>query len=179
MTPDETAWKAAYADEDTMPLVSDSTWKNNLSEKYLAALLDGFHNLETYITATFTFDKATFEGLLTGETGTGVAGLQAAFAAAALSSTWLIPIGTTFELVPTLATTFSTLGVAAVDPDSITDGVDLIGELDGATPTSDPLDSQFPIKLRAAFMILKYNVLGSNSVVPTPGPINDLLRGVE
>lgn len=179
MTPDETAWKSAYANEATLPLVSDSTWKNNLSEKYLAALLDGLHNLETYASPTFTFDKATFEGLLTDAVGTGVAGLQAAFAAAALSSTWLIPIGTTFELVPTLATTFSTLGVATVDPDSVDDGVNLIGELDGATPTSDPLDSQFPIKLRAAFMVLKYNVVGTNSVIPTPGSISDLLRGVE
>jgi len=180
MIGDDEVWAEAYA---LVPLVGDDSWKKNLAD-YLGNLLDDLLNLQTYVSPgtppypAFLFDRATFESLLTGEPGTGVAGMQAAFAAALLTSTFTIPIGTTFGDAG-LAETFSTVGLAVPDPDSIDAGVDIIGELDTAPAVGDALDSDFPVKLRAAFLLLTYTVTGTNSVAPTPGAIDDVERAVE
>lgn len=180
-TPLETVWKNDYANPAKMPQVGDSSWKQNLSN-YLGDLLDDLLSLETYISPgvpaypAFLFGRSAFASALTDTNG--IVGLQSAFEAGVNASTFIIPIGTTFELVPTLATTFSTVGLAVVDTDSIDAGKAKIAELSSAPQVSDPLDSQFPIKLRAAFLLLTYTVGGTNSVIPTPATINDEERAV-
>lgn len=178
MIGDLATWRTSYS---ALPQVGDDSWKANLAN-YLGDELDGLLNLQTYVTGggfpVFTFDRATFQSNLTDGVGTGVAGMQAAFTAAIATSTWVIAIGTKFG-VGTPAETFSTPGVAVPDPAGISAGAAKIGELASAAPTSDPDESEFPLKLREAFLLLTYTVTGTNSVAPTPGPISDPLRGVE
>lgn len=167
----ETDWKNAYA---ALPLVSTSAWKTNLAD-YLGDLLDGLLVLTTYSQSDFTFGRAAFAAGLTDTNG--VAGLQTAFNNGVLASTFSIPIGTTFG-GGTPAETFSTIGTAVPDAPSIASGQAILATLVNAPQTSDPLQSEFPVKLRNAFLALTYTVTGTNSVSPTPGPINDVNRGV-
>ena len=57
-------------------------------------------------------------------------------------------------------------------------GVAKIGELVSSPQVGDPLLVDFPVKMRAAFLLLTYTVTGTNSL-PVPTPILDPLRAVE
>lgn len=164
-------WIDAY---ELMPLVGDATWKQNLAD-YCGDLLDNQLNLSTYTGPTFTFGRAAFAANLTDTNG--IVGLQSAFNAGVLASTWVIPIGTTFG-AGTPAETFSTPGAAVADAPSISSGMAIIATLASSPQVGDATLSEFPTKLRAAFLSLTYTVTGTNSVTPTPGPIADPLRGV-
>lgn len=167
-----TDWQNDFA---ALPRVGDSSWKQNLGD-YLSEQLDGILNFDTYNNLpSFTFGVSAFVGGLTDTNG--IVGLQAAFEAGVLASTWTIPIGTTFGAA-TPAETFSTAGVATVDAASIVAGKAKIAELSSAPKVGDPLLSEFPVKLREAFLALAYTITGTNSVAPTPGPINDVGRAV-
>jgi hypothetical protein len=170
MIGDDTAWRAAYAN---VPLVGDDSWKQNLAD-YLGDLLDNLLNLSTYVSPgvppypAFLFDRSTFAGALTGAPGAWVVDLQAAFTAVIPTSPFTILPLTVFGAA-TPAETFSTPGVAVADPPSITLGVAKIGELVSSPQVGDPLLSDFPVKMRAAFLLLTYTVTGTNSLpVPTP-----------
>lgn len=176
-TPDVEIWQEDYAD---IELVSTDAWKQNLAD-YLEVQLTESLTLTTYSTdPEFTFDKAAFvTGLAgAGAPGTGVAALQTAFDAAVLASTMVTFPMSGFDPL-SVATIFSVVTSTTVDPLSIVAGKAKIAELDGATPTSDPLLSKFPVILREAFLLLTYTVIGLDSTFPTPIPLTDALRGVE
>lgn len=164
-------WIDAY---EALPLVSDATWKQNLAD-YCGDLIDNILALSTYSAGAFTFGRSQFASALTDTDG--VVGLQSAFSAGVSASTWVINSGTTFGAA-TPAETFSTSGVAVADPAGISAGQALIAALTGAPQVGDPTLSEFPTTLRNAFLALTFTVTGTNSVAPTPGPINDVARAV-
>lgn len=168
-----TEWKDAYA---LLPLVSDDTWKENLTAFIEDLIVD--INLETYATPSFTWARAAFKSALVGVSGAGVSEMQTGFSNSIAASTWLIPSGTTFGSA-TPAETFSLPGAAIPDATGVSAGVIKIGELATAEPVGTVEDSLFPEVLRDAFLLLTYTVTGTNSVTPTPGPILDPLRAVE
>lgn len=73
-------------------------------------------------------------------------------------------------LPTTPATTFSLISSVMIDPASIEAGKAKILELANAPAVEDPKKSQFPVKFREAFLQLKINVIGVNSITPTPAP---------
>lgn len=75
------------------------------------------------------------------------------------------------------ADTFSVVTSVLLDPVSIVAAKAKIIELAAAAPVSDPQDSEFPIKFREAFLLLKINVIGLDST-PTPaGPLPLVVMG--
>jgi len=178
-TPDESTWQGDYAN---LELVSTDAWKQNLAD-YLETLLTSSLTLTTYSTdPAFTFDTSAFVSGLAGADpevpGSGVIALQTAFDAAVLASVMVTFPMSGFDPL-SVATIFSVVTSTIVDAPSIIAGKAKIAELASAGSTSDPLESEFPVILREAFLLLTYTVIGLDSTFPTPIPLTDALRGVE
>ena len=168
-------WRDQY---ELLELVSDDSWKQNLAD-YLGDLLDNAFTLSTYTPAPiFTFDRTTFASLLDSGVDQGIASLKAAFQSAIQSSTMFVSVGS-YIGSSTPATTYSVVASVVPDPPSILAGQNKIQELEFAQATSDPQLSEFPEKLRDAFLLVTYTVTGTNSVAPTPSPLTDTGRSVE
>ncbi len=46
-----------------------------------------------------------------------------------------------------------------------------VQELASSVPVADASNSDFPVKMREAFLLLTGTVTGTNSVIPIPGPL--------
>ncbi|TDI74593.1 MAG: hypothetical protein E2O82_03680 [Betaproteobacteria bacterium] len=171
--PSLSAWIDDYVE---IPLTSGPEWKTTLAD-FIGDLVDDM-TLSTYNPApSFTFDRSTFANNLSDAPGTGVTSLANAFSAAILTSTMNVAAGT-YIGVSTPATTFSVVSSVVPDPASIGAGAAEIAELVSSPKTSNAAESEFPVKLREAFLLLTYTVSGTNSVSPTPAPLVDAARSV-
>jgi len=168
-------WQAQWA---LIPKVSDTSWKQNLAD-YIAARVDAKLALSTYVPpGTFTFNKSVFVAGLAGVTsgtGDGVTKIASAFQSAVQTvGSLVVTPGTAFGAA-TPAQTFSVVASSVLIAAA---GKAKIEELSSAPLVSDPLLSQFPVKLRDAFLLLTATISGTNSVAPTPGPLVDAGRSV-
>ena len=171
-----TVWQNGWAN---LPKVNDDSWKQNLGD-YVEARTANM-SLATYTPSTnvtFSFNKSLFVQTLDGVSGANLVPiLSDAFELAIIGSPIAVSPGT-YIGVSTPATTFSVVSSSLFDLASAALGAAKILELASAPKVSDPLLSDFPIKLRDAFLLLTATVSGTNSVVPTPGPLVDPVRSV-
>lgn len=172
-------WQSEWA---LLPLVIDDSWKQNVAD-YLAARVDNKLSLQTYggVPVTFTFNKAAFlaaiAGVSTG-TGDGVIKIALGFSNAVQIAGSLIVLPGAFIGTNSPATLFSAVASSIITPAGAALGQAKIEELSSAPQVTTALASQFPVKLREAFLLLTADVTGTNSIVPVPTPLIDLGRGV-
>jgi hypothetical protein len=169
-----------------LPKVGDNSWALNFG----AYVANRVINIEPDPTALviaspvpvgffFLFNAATFAGELLSLTPTndplsGISSFASAWENTIKMS--IYPIG--INLLPGAAAppftpdqTFSVVTSVVITPASILAGKNKIIELATAPPVADPKQSLFPVKFREAFLELKINIVGINSVAPTPGPL--------
>lgn len=123
--------------------------------------------------STFTFQKAVFATALTPLTPvadpvSGIKKFADAWALAMKTSTMIVPVGASLG-APTPATTWSVVS-SVINPASIELGRAIILTLSAAPVAAKTKDSQFPQKFREAFLALKVDITGTNSVPPPAGP---------
>lgn len=164
----ESDWKTAWAD---VPLVPDASWKANLA-LFLSDLTSGKLKLSTIFSAPgtgagdFTFNAATFQGALSGNSASVLADAWEAGVGASVMNV----AASAFVGSDSPATKFSVVTTAIIDPASIAAGKAIVMSLASIPLTDDVLDSQFASKMRLAFLSLTVTVTGINSVVPPAGP---------
>ena len=174
---DAAAWQTAWA---TVPAVKNDSWKANLANKVdslVTGLLttNGLFKAPGQPALTFTFAKSTFQGALTDNKP---ATLANAFETAILASTYVVPINS-FIGTDTPATKFSAVASCVVDPASVALAKAKFLEIVGLEPVKAANKSQFPVKLRDAFLLLTVTTTGTNSVAPTPSPLTDPGRALQ
>jgi hypothetical protein len=143
-------------------------------------------------TAIFTFGKAACASAMVFVTGVTTAAVIAdGWQAGVLASTLVIPPGssTTTPPLPAGAGTFSVVASVTVNPASLAAAYATLSASLLAAPLANskyadtllpplwvpppvPASSQVPIYLRDAFLALKFDIIGTNSVAPTPAPLN-------
>lgn len=162
--------------------MKDSAWKDNL-----ANFIDG--QLTSKLTTsgllkaggagamTFTFGKDAFKSALTDNKA---ATLASAFEAGILASTVAIASGA-FIGSDSPTTKFSSITTAVVNPASVALAKAKVLEVNGLPSTKEANKSEFPVKLRAAALLLTIGIVGFDSTPPTAGPLplTDPTRGVE
>lgn len=168
-----------------LPKVGDNSWALNFANWVAGrVLLIEPDPLKVLLASpapagfVFVFNSATFaaELLNLAPSSDATAGMKG-FADAWASTIKTLVYPATLNMLPgasglptTPATTFSLISAVAIDPASIEAGKAKILELANAPAVENPKDSQFPVKFREAFLQLKINVTGVNSVTPTPAP---------
>ena len=171
------AWQTAWA---TVPNVADTSWKANLANKVDSLVTNllttnGLFKAPATPALTFTFAKSTFQSALTDNKP---ATLANAFEAAILASTYVVPINSFIE-TDTPATKFSVVESCEVDPASVSLAKAKFLEIVGLTPGSAANQSQFPVKLREAFLLLTVTTTGTDSVISAPSPLTDAGRALQ
>ena len=172
------AWQTAWA---TIPNVGDTSWKANLADfvdSLVTNLLttNGLFKAPSTPALTFTFAKSTFQSALTDNKP---ATLANAFEDAILASTYLVPINS-FIGTDTPATKFSVVESCVVDPASVALAKAKFLEITGLSPdVSAANQSQFPVKLREAFLLLTVTTTGTDSVISAPSPLTDAGRALQ
>jgi len=170
-------WQSEWA---LLPKVSDDSWKTNMAS-YIAARLDGKLSLSGYLPPTgvsFIFNTAVFISSLSGVTsgtGDGVSKIAQGFKAAAETPGSLIVAPGTAVGSASPATTFSVVSSSVLSGSA---AEAKIAELASAPLVDSAADSDFPVKLHAAALLLTATVSGLNSVAPTPSPLIDAGRAV-
>jgi hypothetical protein len=167
-----------------LPRVADTSFANNIAAWY-AARINGLEPNSAQFVPTgfsFTFAESVFATQLLNLSPTmsaveGVTKLADAWAAAILASSIAVGPGS-FIPPSTPATLFSVVASSTFDAASVTLGRSKILELIHATPVTNALDSEFPIKLRDAILILTFTVVGTDSITPVPGPLTAASVGV-
>jgi hypothetical protein len=128
----------------------------------------------------FVFNKSIFETQLkatcvpTTDVSAAASKFADAWEQAMLASTMAMTPGFYVNppVAPTPATQWSVV-TSLIDPLSITAAkIILVADMTSSMPTSDPNNSGFPAAFRNAFVALKVNIVGMNSVTPTPTPLN-------
>ena len=165
-------WLSTFED---LPKVTDSSWAKNMADWTADRVVEA--ELGGVLTATdpFDFKKAVFQAALelsipTLDPLTGITQLSLAWASAiTASSTLLVFPGDSYG-APSPATTWSAVSSALIDPASIAAGQVLILSLIVSPPVTDPKLSQLPLKMYLAFLALKGDIVGMNSVPPIAGP---------
>lgn len=168
--------------QNNVPNVSDDSWQANLANfvaDHVTSLLtsNGLFKAVGQPALTFTFAKATFQSNL----GTGTADeLVAAFQAAWAASTYVVPVGS-FIGTDTPATKFSVVASCIPDAASLVLAAAKIAQVIGIPVASadDGYKSQFPVKLREAFLLITITTTGTNSVAPTPSTLTDTARALQ
>lgn len=142
--------------------------------------------------AIFTFGKAAAAGAMVFVVGVTTGAVIAdGWQAGILASTLVIPPGssTTTPPAPAGANTFSVVASVTVNPASLASAYGTLSAALAALPIANakysdtigpppwvglpvPVASQVPILLRNAFLALKFDIIGTNSVVPTPAPLS-------
>lgn len=176
------SWKSTLA---ALPKVADSSWALNFAN-WVAnqVILIEPDKTKVLLAAPapvgfiFVFNSAAFAAQLASlqpvsDPSQGMKGFADAWASTI--KTIVYPVGITVlpgtSGVPkTPATTFSVISSVLIDPASIEAGKAKIAELANAKPVENPNDSEFPVKFREAFLQLKINIAGINSITPTPAP---------
>lgn len=167
-------WQSTLA---ALPKVSTNSWASNFASWYAGRIV-AIKPSTSALTASgflFTFPTAAFASQLQSlpQTTSQLSGIQG-FAnawAVAIASTVVFCAPGTFKPPTTPATLFSVVATTTIDTASITAGKNKILELATSPPVSDPTMSDFPVKFRAATLLLTITVMGTNSVTPTPGPL--------
>lgn len=171
-------WQDEWAN---LPKVNDDSWKSNLGD-YIESRIANL-KLLSYVPNTnisFSFNKTLFVDSLTGidsGLGNGAIVIGEAFKTAILASnlTLVVPISIG-NLSPT--TLYSSISSVIFDPASALLASSKIAELVNAQPVADALDSEFPVKLREAVLLVTATITGTDSTAPTPIPLIDALRSV-
>jgi hypothetical protein len=173
-----TVWQNEWAN---LPKVIDDSWKENLANYIEARILN--LKLSSYVPNTnisFSFNKDTFiAGLSSVDSGLGNGAIvigqafSAAMLLSTLSLTAPISIGN-----PTPTTTYSSVTTSIFNVLSASAAASKIAELAGAPNVLDPLESEFPIKLREAALLISADITGLDASTPTPLPLVDLARPV-
>lgn len=172
-------WQTDWA-EQCKPVKND-TWKKNLANFIMAQVS---HKLTTEgLLAsggaggmTFTFGKEAFQGALADNKAETLA---SAFEAGILASTVLVAVGS-FVGTQAPASTFSVITTSVINPASLIAAKAKVLEVMGLPPKEAANQSQFPLKLREAFLLLKIDTVGLDST-PTPAgplPLLDSMRGL-
>lgn len=191
MIDDLATWRSTLA---ALPKVSDNSWAANfagwVAERLAAATAVDTKGIETnplnLILASppptgfiFTFPEAAFATALQALTPTddAAAGIQS-FADAWEDAINSLVYPTSLSVLlgaskppPGPTNTFSAVTMVTIVPASITAAKNKIIELASSTPVDDPNLSEFPVKFRDAFLLLKIKVVGLDSTTPTPVPL--------
>lgn len=170
-------WKSTMAD---LPKVADASWALNFANwvgdrvtniAMNPSALDG--------SLTFVFNRPVFAAALvalppTPDSLIGITGFALAWESAILTSifpaTLNVASGAKVGGNGSDPTKFSAVTNVILDPASILAGKAKILELVNAPKVADVADSVFPEKFRDAFLALKINVIGLDSVSPPGGP---------
>lgn len=181
---DLSIWKDTLA---LLPKVADTSWALNFANWVAARVILIEPDPTQLLLAspppvgfTFIFNSALFSSNLLSLTPvndalSGISGFADAWANTVKSIIYPVGINVLMgaSAPPTSpATTFSIIASVSIDPASIELGKAKLLELVTAPPVADPKDSLFPVKFREAFLELKINISGTNSVAPTPAPLN-------
>ena len=175
-------WQSTFA---AIPKVATTAWANNIAN-WVDARVTGKMSLPGIGGPgfSFTYNKATFAAQLLSlaPTTNALAGITA-FADAwltAMNASTLATAPGSFIGTSTPATLWASVSSTIFVPASLTLGRAKILELATAPAVSDPLLSDFPIKFRAAFLLLTVTTTGVNSVPPPggPNPLIDVARPV-
>lgn len=175
-------WQTTFA---ALPKTKDTSWAANFAtwaDDRVTSKLTQDSGIQGP-GLTFTFNKAIFQTALllllpVPDALLGIKGFADAWQTAMASSVAITAVGSSVG-APSPATTWSVVASTTIDPASIVLGHTKILELVNSPKVADALESEFPIKFREAFLLLTISTLGTNSVAPTPGPLNDLARAVQ
>lgn len=179
MLDDLTTWKNEWA---AIPLVADDSWKQTMGD-YLEARTVGMELPGIGGPGfSWTFSTSTFVSGLSGvdaNTGDGVEKIASSFESAILASTLSVAPGS-WVGVSTPSTTWSVVSSTIFDAPGLSLGKNKILELTSAAPVEDALDSEFPVKLRDAFLLLTVTTSGLDSTPAPSGPLplTDAARAV-
>lgn len=141
--------------------------------------------------AIFTFGKAACAGAMVFAAGVTTGAIIAtAWQAGILASTFVIPTGssTSTPPLPAGAGTFSAVATVLVNPAALAAAYATLSSSLLAAPLANakysdtigpppwvgppvPASSQVPVYLRDAFLALKFDIVGTNTVVPTAAPL--------
>ena len=170
MIDDLNTWQTEWAN---IPLVADESWKQTMGD-YLEARTSGM-DLPGIGGPGFSwaFNTSLFvAGLasVSASTGDGVEKIADAFESAILASTLSVAPGS-WVGVSTPASTWSVVNTTIFDAPSISLGKNKILELTSAPLVTDALNSEFPIKLRDAWLLLTVTTSGLDSTPPPAGPL--------
>ncbi len=163
-------WQTAWKDE--CPPVPDASWKQNLAN-FIDARVTNKLSTSALFSApgtgamTFTFGKSAFLGALS---DSKPASLASAVEAGILASTVVVAPGA-FIGSDAPATKFSVVTVAIVAPASAALAKAKVLSVMGLPPTQNADQSQFPVILREAFLLLKISTTGLDSTPPPAGPL--------
>lgn len=170
----QTDWKAQVV------VTMDDTWKADIaqyiSDHVTSLLVCNGVNLASNPAGVFTWGKAAFQSALT--TGTKE-NFASAWETAALASTMVVAPLSYIGATPAPATQWSVVASTIITPDSVAAGkAKILADLSTIQNVMDAGESTFPVTLRAAFLLLKVTIAGTNSVTPTPAALNDANRGL-
>jgi len=172
-------WRSTLA---ALPKVADTSWAANFAgwvADRVVNITTNPANLTLASPLVFVFNEATFATQLIALTPvsdalSGITGFANAWETAILTTVFPATLNVApgaFIPPSSPATIFSSVTSVVLTPASIAAAKAKIIELASAPPVSDVNDSEFPVKFRDAFLLLKINVTGLNSVSPTPGPL--------
>jgi len=175
-------WISTYASD--VPNVLDSSGPKNVAEwtddRVPNMELPGIQGTGL----TFTFNKGSFqtelEAINTSTLHDGVVALADAWATAIGGSVADVAVGSSVG-APSPATTWSVVGSTVIDGASVTAGRDKLLELENSPIAGTPEESEFPVKLREAFLLLTITTTGMDSTPPSSGgpfPLVDSARAV-
>jgi hypothetical protein len=177
----ESTWVSEFAN---LPNVSDDSWIDNLLD-YLEDRINSNLKLIDYFPESgnsFTLNRAIIRTSIeqsTNETGDLINTLATGIKNSVLQSGSLDVQPGSYIAISSPATTFSSVSDSVIDPPSSISLENKILELLNSEPVGDANDSDFPVKIRSAFLLLTAIIVGTNSVAPTPSPILDIGRGLE
>ena len=167
---------------DIIPTKDDS-WMDNLTN-WVSARVTGLQASGIGgPNVLWVFNSAVFKAGLSAisvEAANGVSGLASSFQSAINASTIVMQPGS-FIGSATPANTWSVVSTTMFTPSSVLVGKAKIEELASAPLVNDAINSQFPVKIREAFLLLTIDTSGLDST-PSPGgplPLIDVGRAVE
>lgn len=171
-------WQDGWA---ALPKVNDDSWKANLGD-YIESRIASL-KLLSYVPNTnisFSFNKTLFVASLTGidsGLGNGAVVIGEAFKTAILASTLALVVPISIGN-PLPATTYSAVSSVIFDSASALLASSKIAELVNAPPVTEAKNSEFPVKLREAALLLTATISGTDTTTPTPLPLIDAFRSV-
>lgn len=180
-------WRSTYAAAMVVPadpLTGATSLANWLSARLIGKLdLDGVLPPGPLALNFSLFGTAAFVALLAAVVPTtsplvGATVFANAFQAGILASVAATLPGTSILLIPTPASTFSVVTTTTII-DSGGAAYAKVLELQNAQPKDNAADSDVPLKLREAVLLLKITTVGLDSTAPTPLALTDLLRAVK
>jgi len=169
----ESTWISTFA---SLPPTLDSSWIPNFATWCFNRVQN--NELSGLLTASppLLFEKSVFESELASLTPTlsavtGITNFATAWENTIVASQVLLVVPGDSVGSPSPATTWSVVSSALVNSGSISAGKAKIMELVSDKGALDVLNAKMPVKLREAFLELKGDVSGLNSVTPTPQPL--------